>query len=129
MLLISNCMRKAITQLFQEVGKNYLNRGVAELDLHQGHDVHAFYRLSGNPSKVVHVQGYAGMSSTEEARVWARMMDYDQMMEIRSRGGVSVGNEHKATTQQFPNFKRGIMIPYDSKVLKDILAENVPELR
>ncbi len=69
------------------------------------------------------------MSSDNEARVWARMMDYDLMMKIRGSGGVSVGNEHEATTEQFPNFENGIMIPYDSKVLEDKLAENVPELK
>ena len=122
-------MRDLITQLFQEVGKNYSNRGVAELELHQGHDVHAFYRLSHEPSKVIHLQGYPIMSSAENARVWARMMNHDKMMEIRGKGDVSIGNEHEATTHQFPNFGMGIMIPYDSKILEDMLVENVPELK
>ena len=129
MRLIAAIMRPEITQLFEEVGRHYEDREVAELDLHQGHDVHAFYRLSADPSKVVHVQGYAWMSSDNEARVWARMMDYDKMIEIRREGGVSIGNEHEATTQEFPNFETGINIPYDSRVLEDKLAEHVPELR
>jgi len=122
-------MREAITQLFQAVGKDYSDRGVAQLELHQGHDIHAFYRLSKSPSKVIHVQGYPGMSSPEQARVWARMMDYDKMMQIRTSETVSVGNEHEATTQIFSNFESGILIPYDAKVLEDKLAENVPELK
>jgi len=121
--------RGRISALLNEVGNHYQKRGVAELYLHQGHDIHAFYRLSHDPTKVIHVQVYPGMSTEDGAIVYARMMDYDRMMEIRSSGIVSVGNEHEATIQVFPNFKIGMMIPYDSKVLEDILAENVPELK
>ena len=122
-------MRKEIIELFQKVGDDYSNSGFAELDLRKAHDVHAFYRLSHDPSKVIHVQGYVGMSSDKGARVWARMMDYDKMIEIRECGRVSVGNEHEATIQQFPNFEFGVMIPYDPKVLEDKLAENISELK
>jgi len=122
-------MRKEITQLFQKVGDDYHRRGIAELELHQGHDVHAFYRLSHNPSKVIHVQGYAGMSTESKARVWARLMNYDKMMKVRKAGRVSAGNEHEATIQRFPNFEMGVNIPYDPKILEDRLAANVPELR
>ena len=121
--------REKITRLFQEVGERYAERGAAELNLHQGHDVHAFYRISKDPSKVIHVQGYPGMSSEEKARVWARLMDYNKMMALRERPGISDGNEHEATVQTFPNFGNGIEIPYDSKVLEEKLAENVPQLR
>ena len=126
---MNNQITKMMMILFSEVGDDYRERGVAELDLHQSHDIHAFYRLSEDPTKVIHVQGYPGMSNEEEARVWARMMDYDKMMEVRAREMVSVGNEHEATIQEFPNFEIGIMIPYDSKVLKEKLEENVIELR
>lgn len=118
--------RSKITALLQEVGDHYTESNVAELDLHQGHDVHAFYRLSADPSKVIHVQGYPGMSSDEEARVWARLFDYDRMMESRGRH-ISIGNE-EATVQQFTNFEFGIMISYDPKALEEKLAENIPQL-
>ncbi|MBS3144742.1 hypothetical protein J4208_04110 [Candidatus Woesearchaeota archaeon] len=117
-----------ITALFQEVGEHYLRSNVATLDLHQIHDVHAFYRLIQDPTRVVHVQGYPGMSSGHEARVWARMMDYRAMMLIRHSGIVSIGNEHKATILGFRNFAHGIMIPYVANALEAKLAENVPEL-
>jgi hypothetical protein len=123
-------MKIEICQLFMEVGKHYRNRGVADLfELHPNQDVHAFYRLSHNKSKVIHVQGYPGMSDENGAMVWARMMDYKKMMKIRKLGTVFTGNEHGATIQSFPNFQRGIIIPYDANVLEEKLEENVPELR
>lgn len=120
--------RGMITALLLDVGKHFQEWGVASLDLHQGHDVHAFYQLFHDPSKVIHVQGYPGMSSDLEARFWARMMDYHLMMDIRNRCDVSIGNEHEAAIQQFPNFYLGVEIPYDSKALEAMLAANVPEL-
>ena len=122
-------MKDSITRLFLEVGKDYQEKGVATTELHKDHDIHAFYRLYENQSVVVHVQGYTGMSSEDEVRVWARLMDYDKMMEIRNEGGISAGNEHEATTKDFSNFESGVMIAYDAKVLEEMLAENVPELR
>ncbi len=119
--------REKITILFKEVGVHYEVKGIAELDIHQSHDVHAFYRLIKNKSKVIHVQGYPGMSSEQEAHVYARLMDYDKMMESRTKG-CSIGNEH-AVIQQFPNFISGVEIPYDSRVLEQKLAENILELK
>ncbi|MBI4020429.1 MAG: hypothetical protein HY367_03790 [Candidatus Aenigmarchaeota archaeon] len=121
--------RENITRLFTNVGIDYIEAGIATFELHDGHDVHAFYRLIKEPGKVIHVQGYPGMSVGEKARVWARLMDYGRMAEIRASGGVSIGNEHEATVQNFPNFAIGVEIPYSSKKLKELLAENVPELR
>ncbi len=121
--------RQAIIRLFQEVGRHYYDRGVACFEVYNGQDVHAFYRLCSAPSKVVHVQGYPGLSSPEQARVWARMMDYNKMIAARDSGTVSIGNEHEAAIQQFPNFESGIFVPYDVRVLEGKLAENVPELR
>jgi hypothetical protein len=121
--------RRAIIQLFQEVGKHYYDRCVACFEVHDEHDVHAFYRLSSAPSKVVHVQGYPGLSSAEQARVWARIMDYNKMIALRNSGTVSIGNEHEAAIQQFPNFESGIFMPYDARVLEGKLAENVKEVK
>lgn len=121
--------REKISRVLSEVGAHYRERGVAELELHQGHDVHAFYRLTADPSRAIHVQGYPGMSSEEKMKVAARLMDHAGMMEIRLKGTVSVGNEHEATVERFSNFELGIDIPYDAEVLEDILAENLPELK
>ena len=104
-------MRDQITKLFQDVGEHYVEKGLASLEIRQGHDMHAFYRLSQEPSKVIHVQGYPGLSSNEEARVAARIIDYDRMMEIRENEWASVGNEHEATIERFKNFEFGVMIP------------------
>jgi len=121
--------RKMITVILRGVGDYYQTKGVAELSLHQGRDVHAFYRLAKDPTKVIHVQGYPGMSTDKQARVWARMMNYDKMIRLRE-GGVAIGNEHAATIKDFPDFTAGgIMIPYNSKYLEEMLTENVPELR
>ncbi len=125
-------MRDKLTKLFEEVGRDYENYGIASLELNQGHDVHAFYWLipyECKPIKVVHVQGYPGMSTDDKARVFARLMDLNKMLEIRCKEGVSIGNEHDAVIKPFPDFFGGIYIPYDAKVLEEMLAENVPELR
>jgi len=122
-------MREEITKLLLDVGKHYRNKGLVEGEIKRGHDIHAFYRLTKNPSQVIHVQAYPGLSNENEARVWARMMNYDEMMEIRNSGRVSPGNEHEATVRFFPNFDNGIMIPYDPEALKEKLEEIVWDLR
>lgn len=119
-------MNGEIIRLFQEVGEHYRKKGVAELDLYQKRDIHAFYRLSQVLTKVIHVQGYPGLSSDHKAIVLARIMDHNKLLDIRRNGRASIGNEHEATTQMFPNL---IIIPYSSKILEERLAEFVPELR
>ena len=122
--------REKITKVFSDVGVHYKEKGVADLDLHQGHDIHAFYRLCKDLSKVIHVQGYPGLSSDEKTHIWARLMDHDRMIAIRAGDERSIGNEHDATIQNFENFGfSGTDIPYDAKVLEERLAENVPELK
>jgi len=121
--------REKIRDLFSAVGANLESKGVASFELHELHDTHAFYRLTSDSDKVIHVQGYPGMSSEEKTRVWSRLFDYEKMMEIRTSGEVSIGNEHAASIQQFPKFESGVDIPYDSEILEGMLAENVPSLR
>jgi len=124
----SESTRERLTALFTDVGKHYQARDKATFEVHQGNDVHAFYRLTGNPTRVIHVQGYHGFSSGQEAYVWARLMDYDRMMASRS-GGCSIGDEHGASVLQFPNFRYGTKIPYDAAVLMAKLEENVEALQ
>lgn len=121
-------MREKITQLFEKVGEDYKKRNIVTYEINQGHDIHAFYRLPRNVENLVHVQGYPGMSTERGARVYARVMDYNKTMAIRKAGGVSIGNEHKAVVKQFPNFKCGVVIPYEAKILEEMLGENISEL-
>ncbi|MDP3026777.1 MAG: hypothetical protein Q8N63_03645 [Nanoarchaeota archaeon] len=122
-------MRDKITDLLTEVGEDYKKREIAIYKIHQGNDVHAFYRILPRQTKeVVHVQGYPGMSTKSEMRVFARLMNYDRMLEIRKAGGVSIGNEHDSVIRPFPNFREGVMIPYETQVLESMLGENVPKL-
>jgi hypothetical protein len=118
-----------IAAVLVEVGRHYEERRVAELDLHQDNDLHAFYRLTTDPSKVLHVQTYPGLSTDEIMVVRPRMMDYDRMMAIRAaEPGVSVGNEHEAVTATFCNGDAE-EIPYSAQSLMDLIEVNVPELR
>ncbi len=122
-------MRNKITGLLTEIGDDYKKREVAIYKIHQGHDVHAFYRILPRQTReVVHVQGYPRMSTESEMRVFARLMNHDKMMEIRKAGGVSIGNEHEAVVRPFPNFREGIIIPYESQILESMLGENVQKL-
>ena len=122
-------MKNKITQLFEDVGKDYETRKlITFFDIHQGHDVHVFYRLPRNIENVVHVQGYPEMSTEFEARVFARSMDYNKMMAVRKAGMVSIGNEHYTVVSTFPNFENGVMIPYESYTLEGLIGENIPEL-
>ena len=100
--------RKRITEIFSEIGTNYMVRGIViGSEIHQNHDTHAFYRIAKDPSKVVHVQGYLGLSSEENMIVVARLMDYGIMMATRveRRHDHSViGNEGEAAlTNAFSN--------------------------
>ena len=128
-ILAFSFMDGPVTDLLEKVGIDYRDRGLAEFELHHDHDVHAFYRLTSDSSRVIHVQGYPGMSSETEARVWAREMNYFDMKDLRVDPKISIGNEHDAVTRNFPNFEIGVQIPYDPRVLEEMLGENIPELK
>lgn len=118
-------MRTEITDILLEVGVDYQNKGViSDLEIIQGHDVHAFYRFKKRPNRVVHVQGYPGMSNSEKMYVSARLRDYNKMLEERIKGNVSIGNEHKANLpHQLVEMQVGMMMPYDSKILQEELEK------
>lgn len=124
-------MKDKLIDLLTKTGEDFAAQKLVEYELIEGHDIHAFYRLCKNPSKVIHVQGYPGIGDEKEIMISARMMDYNEMIRIRESGRVSPGNEHLAVIGIFPNFNSsmGIMIPYDANILEDLLAENVPELK
>jgi hypothetical protein len=124
-------MKEEIIKLFIDVGRDYLEHGFLKgAEIKRGKEnIHAFYRLTLNPSQVIHVQGYPSLSNEDEARVFARLMDYDEMIRLREKRKVSPGHEHGATIRFFPNFDMGIMIPYDKAELEERLELMVPELR
>ncbi len=120
--------RGRVTAVLVEAGRNYKEKVLATTEIHIAHDIHAFYRLTADRSKVVHVQAYPGMSSENEMKIMARMMNYDVMMEIRENSRTSIGNEHSAVTVRF---RAGLLIdiPYEAKALEELLAKYVPELK
>ncbi|PIN99845.1 hypothetical protein COT72_04635 [archaeon CG10_big_fil_rev_8_21_14_0_10_43_11] len=119
--------RARLTDLFEDVGNDYLQYNVADPMVYQSHDVHAFYHLTTDLTKVVHVQGYLDMSSDKKARVLARLLDYEHMLNLREQG-CGIGNEHNAVIKDFNAFKQGIEIDYDPKTLETVLAQYVLEL-
>ncbi len=124
--------REKITDMLEKVGKYFQEkRFVSDVEIYQGNDVHAFYRLANNFSQVMHVQGYPGISPDSEAYFWARLMDYAKMMELRKNPNISVGNEHEATIRMFSRPDQGFLrIPYDnSKALEEVLEDACPELK
>lgn len=122
--------RERITEVLEIVATNYKDKNIATSEIYQGHDVHAFYRLTANPNQVVHVQGYPGLSNDDQMAVWARLMDYDKMIAIRKEGRVSIGNEHGAALKLFWEFGFGLgmRIPYRWERLELMLGQCVPEL-
>jgi len=120
-----------LSELLLSVGDNLRTKNLVNSEVIRENDVHAFYRLVKNPSKVIYVRGYTGISNEKNALISARMMDYEKMMKIRKSGRVSLGNENQAIIEVFQNFnfEAGIMMPYDANLLVEKLAENVEELR
>lgn len=117
--------RMKIIGLLEEVGRKLYRDHLAELEIHPAaQDVQAFYRSLREPDKVMHVQGYPGLSTDNHAVVWARLMNYDAMMWIRTWDNVSIGNEHDAVIQIFPEFLNVVSIPYDSGVLREKMARS-----
>ena len=102
--------RIRIAAVLVEAGRNYEEKGVAELQIYQDDDVHAFYRLAADSSRVVHVQAYP--DSSEVMVVTPRIVDYEDRMEFLS------GEEERLT----------FSIPYEAKALEELLAKEVPEL-
>jgi hypothetical protein len=123
-------MKDRLTVLFSDLGQRFKEREVASTAIIPGQvsDVHAFYRLTQMPTRTIHVQGYTGFSTREGAVVMGRLMDTDIMMEMDESGESSIGNEHRAVVQVFPNLQGLTDIPYDAKVLDTLLSSNVQEL-
>src|SRR3989344_8109799 len=86
------------------------------------HDIHMYIYPKSDYGKIVHVQGYPGMSNKEEARVYGRVMDYGKFNAIRMSKRESIGNEHDAVLPEM-----GVLppmeIPYDANKLAWMLME------
>src|SRR3990172_11174233 len=90
-----------MTALFKQVGNDYRASGlVSRSEVYSDDGVHAFYRLSKDPSKSIHVQGYPELSSHKSARVMAGLMDFERMMQVRRAGMVHASS--------FPEFGNGV---------------------
>jgi|GEM_PF-2706020 len=120
-------IRQQLIHLLAELGLQYTSRNVATIETHHSQDIHAFYRLTANPQKIVHVQAYPVFSDSSKSIVRARLMNYDRMMLEREH--VSVGNEHDAVIESFPFLENCIDVGYDVKKLETIIGLYVPELR
>ncbi len=104
--------RVRTTAVLEEVGEHYEERGVAELEIRRDNtDIHAFYRLTADPSKVVYVEVQPG--SDENMILTAVVQDYDPDFPLRK------------PTDGRPT----VSVPYDAKALEELLAKDVPELR
>ena len=89
-------IRNKIINLLAEVGEHYRQNGIAQYDLHPHHDIHAYYEFNHERGKAVHVQAYPGLSTENEFLIYARLLDYEKVLQERANG-TSVGNEHKAS--------------------------------
>ena len=117
-------LRYDIFYLLESVGLSFEERRLAGYELHCGRDIH-FYTVFGDPAKVLHIQAYPGLSTADEAYIAARLMDYERLTNLRRNSDVPLGNEHAAVTEVL----RISEIPYDSRILEQLLGEHVPELR
>jgi hypothetical protein len=70
-------MEDMLSELLLSVGDNLRTKNLVNSEVIRENDVHAFYRLVKNPSKVIYVRGYTGISNEKNALISARMMDYE----------------------------------------------------
>ena len=119
-------MRKEITEILIKLGLNYMEKGeISSFEIVNLHDVHAFYKLKKTPEIIINVQGYPGMSDSNIMRVNARLRDYEIMLIERTKGKVSVGNEHKANIPcSFRTLDTMQEVPYDAKELEELLSKD-----
>lgn len=118
-----------LIKLLSDVGTGLLQRRIIDdFEIHRSTDVHAFYRLNRNPERALHVTGYPGASTYKQAVVLARLLDYHQMMKLRGIG-YSPGTEHDAVIERDITLRGATDISYDSRVLEEILAEKIPQLK
>ena len=96
--------KKTAIRNLSQIGSDLLTGGrIIGMEIHSEHDVHAYFRSSQDPDKVIHVQTYPGMSTQDNMAAVLREMDYQTLIEIRvsakANGGPPIGNEHNAVTR------------------------------
>ena len=109
---------KKILRLFHHVREHYWQRGdVVWATIHQGKDIHLFLQPESDPSKVIHVQGYPEYKSEHGMKIYARIIDYERVMEISAAEEVSeeVSLEDVLLIQNHP---------FDASALIKKLSEN-----
>ncbi|MFQ6009547.1 MAG: hypothetical protein ACE5J7_00265 [Candidatus Aenigmatarchaeota archaeon] len=123
--------RERINSLLNSLGHYYCKLGIViDFHSHNEHDVHFFYELKKDPTKVMHIQGYPGLECSEgKVNIWARVMDREKMLQIReSVGEAVIGNEHEAFVSKI--FWRIEEVPYDDeKILAGMLEEECELLK
>ena len=127
-----NSLRDKVTSLFTQLGKLYLEKKVATINLIDSgklveDSVSAFYRLTKNDSRIVQVTGTVGGCVLEMTTVTGKLMDYHAFCQVQN-SGFSAGLENIPVVQEFKTMN-GQMIPYDHLALHKLLAREVPLLR
>ncbi|PIN76144.1 hypothetical protein COV18_00835 [Candidatus Woesearchaeota archaeon CG10_big_fil_rev_8_21_14_0_10_37_12] len=109
--------------LLDVLGTKYKESGVVcEVEIHKGHDVHAFYRLSERAERVIHVQAYPGLSTDSELLIATQILSHGRMMSLRAAGKCSIGNEHDAVIKN-QRQTSNMRVPYAVEELETKLAE------
>jgi len=121
--------QERIFDVFEAVKSYYKDKGmILWSEISAENDVHVFFQLIKDPQIVVHVKGYSKKSSEDQMRLGARLIGYDLMWLYREMYN-SVGGEYGAIIKELDGFRNGIDVPYDAKILEELLAKDVPELR
>ncbi len=125
--------QRKIGVAFSAYGAALLATGIiTDLEIAQRHDTHAFYRLTGRPDVVVHVQGYPGMSGDDYMVIRGRKMSYSRMKAIRAQAGARghdiTGNEHEAEIDPSDEFRQP-KVEYTLQSLGNALSYLAPELK
>lgn len=121
---------RSFVELLSQVGAHLINSSrVSGAEIQLEHDVHAFFRSSANPDRVIHVQTYPGLGLSQDSQVCiaVREMDYQKLMEIRAamkeRGGPSIGNEGEAVRRVIVNQTD---IPHSPEAVVRLLENELP---
>jgi len=124
--------RIKIVTLFTELGIDLLEQKGLDYSVHDDHHVNAFYRLLPKPGQeyqAVHIQGFPWFSDNNEAHVCARLIDTRKTNILIAKERDSIGIDHPATVLEFDYFMEGKLIPYDSKQLREALADYVLDFK
>jgi len=126
--LSGQIMREKAFELFQEVGRHFQERGVAEpAHIFQGRDdAHAFYSLTASPDRIVYVLGATRYCLQGKLRVSAVITNQETVSRTKEEGRMILVNMKR---EEIPRFQSGWQIPYEANVLEDLLARYIPELR